>query len=173
MNRKGIVLLLLALCASTGASRANSLMSVGPLAQFDEVSIKDIMVGDSLMSDDTPSLYQGTTSAVSALNAELVAQVTAHLTKAGLRVTPTSSAQIGFNVFGGRVEACHSKNFFMLVVWVSAPDAKDVSVERTVLGVVDDAELSPTLIRAALSVIDEFADQRRNYRESSLYKSAP
>jgi hypothetical protein len=155
------------------AGWASSLANIGPLAELDEVSIQGVMVGDSLTLGDVPLLFQGQPAAAKAFESELVSQVTAHLRQAGLRVNSASSAQVGFRLFGGKLGGCDTTNVFMLEVWVSPQDATTQEVQRTVLGTAGDAELASTVIRAALSLIDGFTDERTRFRQERHSQGAP
>ena len=161
----------LAVVAALAATAlGTSMRNIGPLAKMNDISIEAVMIGNSLAPDGSESttLFQGDVKASEAFRTALGAEIEAHLKAGGMGIDSKSRNHIGFNVFGGKFlgSGCESQNFFMIEVWVTGPKDKRYSTERTILGVVDDDALAATIIKAAVSAVDEFLAQRKAFREA-------
>jgi hypothetical protein len=82
------------------------------------------------------------------------------------RVSDDATAIIGLDFYGGKfVSACvGTDNFFELEVYVFDSLTNQVTGKRSILGVAEDSDLESTLTASALSIIDEFLAQRRQWK---------
>lgn len=159
------LLVLVGSAFSSSVAVATSTLSIGPLADVNEVVVQ-VMVGDSLAleSEQSSRLFEGG-QGFDQLKAAIITRVEHCLEAGGVRVTENAATVLDVSIFGGKfAESGSNANFFLLEVSVCHPGAASCTPDRSVLGFASDKQLESKLGEAAEVVVRGFLEERARYR---------
>jgi hypothetical protein len=149
-------------------------ISTGPIADVDELSI-NVSLGSHLALDFASATELGLdASTAETFKQSLLARVRDHFTQAGVRVSQTEDRVLFISVYGGHFpESGSAHNFYLVEIGLQRAEEGYAGPDRTVLGTATDERLPGALLTTVLAVVDEFIEQRAQYRAIQNVPHAP
>jgi len=167
MRAKATALAVVAFGLTAAIGTCSQGTNVGSLWDVDQIQVEPVMVGNplGLEGERWRPLFSGMHSEFEAFRLAAAAQVSEHLSVAGIGVVGKADNGIVVSIYGGKeVDRSCPDNVFLvkITVW-KGEDRRDL---RAVVSTADDSGLASALSRAILQVLDEELSMRARYRDS-------